>query len=330
MELFAVVRERTNLSQRAVHTIAFFSHAIFFYEQFESKISKSSEAKVIYYTFWNNAYPLGLAINKRKLGKPIIISRLHGGDLYNEVSYSGRQPFKEIMAKELNALVFVSRFGRDYFSDRWRGYEKKMYYFPLGVVFFGRTELERSSVFRLVSCSNMIDSKRVDLIIRGLAEVNINRTDYKKIEWHHFGDGTEKDKCNKLAESMLSDEIEFIFEGYVKNEDIKKFYVDNAINCFITTTKSEGSPISIQEALAAGIPVIGTNVGGICDLVKENGVLLPANPTTDEVGRAIQFVMELSITKLKEMGDESYRIWREGFNAEKNSKDFTEFLRKLQ
>jgi glycosyltransferase involved in cell wall biosynthesis len=48
----------------------------------------------------------------------------------------------------------------------------------------------------------------------------------------------------------------------------------------LMTSKKEGSPLTILEAFCCGKPVVGTNVGGIQDVVADgrNGVLCPENP----------------------------------------------------
>lgn len=66
------------------------------------------------------------------------------------------------------------------------------------------------------------------------------------------------------------------------------FYEDNFVSCFITTTSTEGNPVSIQEVLSFGIPIIGTDVSDIPLMIHGNGVLMSSNPKAEEVTEAIK------------------------------------------
>ena len=62
---------------------------------------------------------------------------------------------------------------------------------------------KREAIYRIVSCSNIIPLKRVNLIVGALGKLNKKRPDLD-IEWIHFGDGEEKDVIEKMAKTVLN------------------------------------------------------------------------------------------------------------------------------
>lgn len=78
------------------------------------------------------------------------------------------------------------------------------------------------------------------------------------------GDGVLRAKCEKvLARAPLNGR--FIFAGW--RRDISKIL--DVMDMVILTSKWEGMPISIIEALCKGCPVIATGVGGTPELIKD-------------------------------------------------------------
>ena len=82
------------------------------------------------------------------------------------------------------------------------------------------------------------------------------------------------------------------FLGFVPfGPKLSEIYNKNDI--FILPSISEGIPKVLLEAMAKGLPIIATNVGGIPDIIKdrENGILTaPASPY--EIVKAIKLIIK--------------------------------------
>jgi len=90
------------------------------------------------------------------------------------------------------------------------------------------------------------------------------------------GNGKDENSI-KIMAKQLNLENRFIFTGFQKNigDFLKSFDI------FVLASKKEGLGTSVLDALAAGLPVIGTETGGIPEMIthNENGMLVkPQNP----------------------------------------------------
>lgn len=88
--------------------------------------------------------------------------------------------------------------------------------------------------------------------------------------------GPEKDgslqKCKEYAEKH---DLKVIFTGKLKKKEWAKVSADYDI--FLNSTNIDNTPISVIEAMALGLAIVSTDVGGMKDLIdhQENGVLVP-------------------------------------------------------
>lgn len=182
-----------------------------------------------------------------------------------------------------------------------------------------------NDIFILVSCSNVIPLKRVDLIIDALVKLPLNI----KIKWIHFGSGSQFLDIKAKAQLMLSEKsnISYDLKGHLNNYEIMEYYLNNHIDCFITVSSAEaGIPVSVLEALSVGIPVIATNVGGMKFGVSENGVLLPSTPTAEQICGAIIRIISGDRLKLR---DKSFEIWSKNFNTNDIKRKFISLINDL-
>jgi len=79
-----------------------------------------------------------------------------------------------------------------------------------------------------------------------------------------LGDGPLRSELEALA-GELQIAQRTVFHGF--SADVPRFL--SRIHVFVLCSLSEGLPLSVLEAMAAGLPIVGTSVGGIPDLVQD-------------------------------------------------------------
>ena len=160
----------------------------------------------------------------------------------------------------------------------------------------------------------------VHLIAEGLVECS-RRED---VHWIHFGDGPELQSVKDYANAQGLDAD---FRGHTRNEDILAFYEENVVDAEILTTADEGGcPVALQEALSFGIPVIGTDTGGVPETVCGNGVLLPRNPKASEIAKAIEDVCFACEDETVRMRKSSLELWASRYDVRSNKAAFLEII----
>ncbi|EOU2062757.1 glycosyltransferase [Clostridium perfringens] len=109
----------------------------------------------------------------------------------------------------------------------------------------------------------------------------------KKLRLTILGDGELKPNIEDLIKKLNIEKYVFL-PGNVMN--VEEYL--NESDIFILSSKFEGLPLVILEAMASGLPIISTNVGGISDIVKnnENGFLVDS----DNVGELAEAIIKLS------------------------------------
>lgn len=95
---------------------------------------------------------------------------------------------------------------------------------------------------------------------------------------------------------------------------------------YLLTSHVEGLPLSVLEAMAAGLPVISTNVGGMPDLVKENGVLVADDDLQALVQEMIRFARD---SGLRQRCGEISRQMVKAYDAESCARAYTEIYQEL-
>lgn len=322
-----IFEKRNNILKQLFRACMYGTFAEIFYQKIRQKLNLKKNTRAIFYFYWWDYKCLGLTMHHKRRHPDIkIIARTHGYDLYDERELYGRQYFKPQMDRELERLIFVAYYGKQYYLNKYSKQDSEKY--PVHCLGVKDPKVDLSigmgQVFHVISCSNVIPLKRIDLIIEGLSRINdIN------IKWTHIGDGIEAEKIKRLAKQKLSYNVKYEFLGQLENREVIEYYKRHTVNCFITTTSTEGNPVSVQEALSFGIPVIATNVSDIPRMIDQNGVLLSENPTGIEIANAIRSIALMGYEEYHELRVNSYKIFSRDYNEEKNYHELLEDLMNL-
>jgi glycosyltransferase involved in cell wall biosynthesis len=122
-------------------------------------------------------------------------------------------------------------------------------------------------------------------------------------------DGTLRE-VKKLAKNL---DLNVKFTGKLTKQewiDISKDY-----NIFINTTNFDNTPVSVIEAMALGLPVVSTNVGGMPFLIdSNNGVLVEPN-NEDQMIKAIIDILNDDIKRDQIIKNARLKV--EGFDWQK-------------
>jgi len=126
------------------------------------------------------------------------------------------------------------------------------------------------------------------------------------------GDGPERETLELLASELkLSSRV--IFTGF--REDTHLFY--KTMDIFLLTSLSEGTAMTLLEAMATGLPCVATDVGGNPEIVMdgETGFIIPSN---DEITLAEKIcTLFRNEDLMKKMGKAGRRRFEENFTVDK-------------
>ncbi|WP_162052402.1 glycosyltransferase [Pontibacter pamirensis] len=283
---------------------------------FIQKLVSTKSPKTVLYFYWGTGPALMIPLFKQKNFSKIV-AKFHGGDLYEERS-NGYLPFRKSIFQTLTNALFISEQGLNYASKKYRINNGLV--FRLGVKTYGFAKHSQDDTFRIVTCSSAIPIKRLSLLIEALFHVQF------PVIWTHIGDGPLLPTLQKTA-STLPNQIKANFLGFVPAHKVQEFYTEDTVDLFINVSETEGVPVSIMEALSAGIPVVATDVGGTHEIVNaENGKLIAPDISASELAGEISCFYNLPLTQKKRLREGAFQMFEKKSNADNLYESLAQFL----
>ncbi len=146
-----------------------------------------------------------------------------------------------------------------------------------------------NSPSRILYVGRFSVQKRVDRLIKAVALLNV------PVEVALVGDGEEAAALQRLTKELGLKNIVFVGKKY--GDALLEYY--RSADMFVLPSDIEGMPLVLLEAMAAGLPVIGSNVAGIRELIEEVGIVADPSPVNlasaiEAVARSNSLAQELS------------------------------------
>lgn len=204
----------------------------------------------------------------QELSIPLIV-HFHGFDAYShgELQNSGR--YYPSLFQKSSATIAVSRHMEQQLLSLG-AVKEKLYYNPYGVnlSLFQPSQPEKSELI-FIAVGRFIDKKAPNLTILAFAQVCYQ---YPQVKLIMIGEGVLLESCKMLAKSLgIEENIEFT--GSLPQSAVAekmrqaRAFVQHSVTA--SYGDSEGTPNSVIEASASGIPIIATRHAGIKDVVIE-------------------------------------------------------------
>ena len=154
------------------------------------------------------------------------------------------------------------------------------------------------------------------------AKITIQKN--RKLVYLVIGKGPDLNDV-KAKTAQLGIEKNFVLAGFVSDEDLPSYY--NAADFFVLPSKSgEGVPLVALEAMACGLPLVATDVGGIREVIVEGyGKIVPPN-NPQSLAEAI---LEFANTNLESLRPNLRKIMTKKYSWDMNVERLTRIYEEI-
>lgn len=142
----------------------------------------------------------------------------------------------------------------------------ELVYNPVDVSRYSKLEKKKRKNFTFVNVGRLYEVKNQILLVKTFEKILEDQSD---TDLFILGDGPLREELETyLKEHKLTQHI--FMEGNVEN--VEQYLAE--ADAFVLSSNYEGLPLVILEAMASGLPIVSTDVGGVKDVVTDNGLLV--------------------------------------------------------
>ncbi len=214
------------------------------------------------------------------------------------------RPFIRWLWHDADALVAVSSGLRSYAKET--APDLPIQVIPNAIdlsAFTPPVQRETDGPVRLLYVGRFNVFKSVETLIEAVGV--LNQMEVGEFELDLVGEGEQRPVLERMVSELgLTRRINFV--GWIARDRIAHYY--RRADVFVTATTWEGMPNTVLEAMACGLPIVGTQASGLCELVNNglNGYLVPVNDP-DALAKALASLVNNGYER-RRMGRQSRRL----------------------
>jgi glycosyltransferase involved in cell wall biosynthesis len=228
------------------------------------------------------------------------------GTMYSPIQMHTRKKY----ASKADAVVSISKSVEGYAKQVIN--PKRSYVIP-NIINAEEYNVDPEEEYRsnILFLGALIKPKGCEYLIRAMPKI---AKEHPKVVLRILGDGAEYDYLRKLSERS---EIEknVVFEGVVPHVKTPLYYASTDVVVFPSIWPEPFGRISV-EAMAAGKPVVASNVGGISDTIEhgKTGLLVETRNSKRIAEAVLQLIEDENMQK--RMGEEGRKLVKEKYSAD--------------
>ena len=175
-----------------------------------------------------------------------------------------------------------------------------------------RATADPASVPRLVCVGELTHRKGQDVLLAAMPAVWAVLPD---VELHLLGDGDLAPALRAQARLIDPSGRRVVFHGMAADP----WALTNPSDVFVLPTRSDNQPLALIEAMAAGLPVVVTRIGGIPELVEDARCgLIVESENAHDLAVALRVLLETSAAGRRELGARGPDYVRAHFDVERH------------
>ncbi|MAF50502.1 MAG: hypothetical protein CMH64_00250 [Nanoarchaeota archaeon] len=282
------------------------------------KMIKKKDIKLVH-AHWILPQGLIATIMKKLYGIPFLVT-VHGGDIF---PFRKKPLFRKLIKyvlKNCDYCTVNSSATKEAILEICN--VKRIEVIPMGVDLKSFSSSKKDDALKkemgiekdfLLTVGRLASYKGIKYLITALVKI---KEDFPKIKLIIVGDGPEKEYLEKLTRQLNLEE-NIIFTGKIPNENLPRYYASADIfigpSIIAEDGWTEGMGIVFLESISSGTPVIGSDVGGISDIIKDNETgLLVEQKNSEQIANAVGKILkdkkigEKMVKKGKKYVEENY------------------------